>query len=205
MNKITKIFEILKSENPYPKIELKYSSNFELLIAVILSAQTTDTRVNLCTSQLFVVANTPHQILKIGINNLLKYIKSLGLYKTKAKNIMNTSKIIIDRFEGKVPNTRKDLECLSGVGRKTANVILNVAFGQPTIAIDRHIIRISNRIPLALGNNVYEIENQLMNKIPRKYLNNAHHWLILHGRYICTARQPKCHTCPIYYYCNNKR
>lgn len=192
-----KIFTRLKAANPKPATELKYKSPFELLIAVILSAQATDVSVNKATRELYKVANTPQAILDLGVRGLSKYIKSIGLYNTKARNIINTCKLLLDKHNGKVPDNRPDLEALAGVGRKTANVILNTAFGQPTIAVDTHIFRVSNRTGIAPGKNVLEVEKKLLKFVPDEFMHDAHHWLILHGRYTCLARTPKCPDCVI--------
>lgn len=199
MNKIKRI-EILtrlRNENPTPTTELNYGSAFELLIAVMLSAQATDVSVNKATVKLFAVANTPATILKLSEAKLKAYIKTIGLFNTKAKNITRTCQILIQQHNSVVPNTREELEALPGVGRKTANVILNTAFGEPTMAVDTHIFRISNRINFAPGKNVLEVEKKLLKVIPDEFLRHAHHWLILHGRYICTARKPRCGACVI--------
>lgn len=200
-NKISAIFAILQKLNPKPTTELQYKSVFELLIAVILSAQATDISVNKATTKLFAVANTPEDILSLGEIKLKKYIKSIGLLNNKTKHILATCHKLIEEHDGCVPNKRIDLEKLPGVGRKTANVILNTAFGQPTIAVDTHIFRIANRIGLVKATNVLSTEKQLLVVVPEKYLKDAHHLLILHGRYTCTARKPKCYQCPIYNYC----
>lgn len=194
---VNKIFTILQSHNRAPTTELVYASNFELLVAVVLSAQATDISVNKATDKLFKVANTPEAILKLGLSGLKTYIKSIGLYNTKAKNIIETSKILVANFNSKVPETREQLESLPGVGRKTANVILNTAFGYPTIAVDTHIFRVAKRIGLAEGATPLAVELQLERIIPDKFKKDAHHWLILHGRYVCKARQPECSKCCI--------
>ena len=206
MNRLkrSKIFKILQQANPNPTTELRYTSNFELLIAVILSAQATDISVNKATAKLYAIANTPQSILALGEHQLLHYIQSIGLYRNKAKYIIKTCKILVQRHKSQVPDNREALEALPGVGRKTANVILNTAFGKPTIAVDTHIFRLSNRIGLAPGKNVNEVEQNLFKHIPKSFVKNAHHWLILHGRYICTARKPKCDQCPIYQLCEYK-
>jgi endonuclease-3 len=191
------IFERLKQQNPNPTTELHYSTPFELLIAVILSAQSTDVGVNKCTDKLFKVANTPEAILQLGVDGLKSYIKTLGLYNAKAENIIKTCRLLIERFDGKVPQSREALESLPGVGRKTANVVLNTAFGQPTIAVDTHIFRVANRTGLAPGKDVREVEDKLTRWVPKAYRMDAHHWLILHGRYTCTARKPRCGSCVI--------
>jgi endonuclease III len=195
--KVNEIFKRLKAHTPEPTTELKYKTPFELLIAVILSAQSTDVGVNKATEKLYAVANTPDKILKLGLRGLKRFIKTIGLYNTKAKNIMLTCKLLLERHDGQVPADRAALEALPGVGRKTANVILNTAFGQPTIAVDTHIFRVANRTGLAPGRNVLEVENALMQAVPARYLHDAHHWLILHGRYTCVARKPRCPACVI--------
>ncbi|GJL76449.1 endonuclease III [Nitrosomonas sp.] len=199
-----KIFACLKSANPEPTTELEYQTPFELLIAVILSAQATDKSVNLATRRLFLKANTPRQILDLGEPVLLEYIKSIGLYKTKGRNIIATCQLLVDQHHGEVPRTRTELEKLPGVGRKTANVILNTAFGEPTIAVDTHIFRVANRTGLAPGKNVLEVERKLLKVVPKEYKHDAHHWLILHGRYICKARKPECAKCIIAHLCEFK-
>ncbi len=191
------IFERLRAADPHPTTELSYSSPFELLIAVMLSAQATDKSVNRATTELFRRANTPQAILRLGEEGLKPYIRTIGLYNGKARNIIATCRILMDRFGGRVPAERKALESLPGVGRKTANVILNTAFGQPTIAVDTHIFRVANRTGLARGKTVREVEKRLLKHVPRQFQQNAHHWLILHGRYVCTARRPRCGSCII--------
>ena len=191
------IFLRLQAANPHPTTELEYHSAFELLVAVTLSAQATDISVNAATRQLFTVANTPQGILDLGEEKLRDYVQRIGLYKTKAKHIIHTCRLLLENHGGAVPQTREALEALPGVGRKTANVILNTAFGQPTIAVDTHIFRVSNRIGLAPGKTVLEVELNLLKLVPDKFKHNAHHWLILHGRYICQARKPKCGICSI--------
>ncbi|HEX7454811.1 MAG TPA: endonuclease III [Gallionella sp.] len=198
------IFLRLAAANPHPTTELEYHSPFELLVAVMLSAQATDISVNAATRQLYPVANTPEAILELGEEKLREYIQRIGLYKTKAKHVIQTCRILVEQHEGAVPQTRVALEALPGVGRKTANVILNTAFGQPTIAVDTHIFRIANRIGLAPGKTVLEVEKKLLKVIPKEFMLDAHHWLILHGRYICRARQPKCAKCLIYDLCEYK-
>ena len=199
--KRNKMFELLKAANPAPTTELSYKSAFELLVAVILSAQATDKGVNKATAKLFPVANTPQKILDLGLRKLKSYMKTIGLYNTKAANIMKTCKILVEQHHGRVPRTREALEALPGVGRKTANVILNTAFGEPTIAVDTHIFRVANRTGLAPGKNVREVEEKLMKAVPDKYKKDAHHWLILLGRYTCVARKPRCGSCPIFEIC----
>jgi endonuclease III len=191
------IFTRFKAANPHPTTELEYSSPFELLVAVVLSAQATDKGVNLATRKLFPKANTPEEILALGEAGLRDAIKSIGLYKTKAKNILATCALLIAHHDSKVPHTREQLEKLPGVGRKTANVILNTAFGEPTIAVDTHIFRVANRTGIARGKTVLEVERKLLNCVPKEFRHDAHHWLILHGRYVCVARKPKCAICMI--------
>ena len=191
------IFARLKEANPAPTTELHYKTPFELLIAVILSAQATDKGVNKATRELFKVANTPQAMLKLGLKGLKQYIRTIGLYNTKAENIMKTCKILAEQHDGKVPEDRRSLEALPGVGRKTANVILNTAFGHPTIAVDTHIFRVCNRTGLAPGKTVREVEDKLMKFVPDEFKHDAHHWLILHGRYTCIARKPRCGDCII--------
>jgi len=202
--KINKIFEIFQKNNPKPTTELTYNSTFELLIAVILSAQATDISVNKATDKLYKVANTPEKIYNLGIDKLKEYVKSIGLYNSKASNIIKTCEILVKNYNSEVPKSREDLENLPGVGRKTANVILNTAFGEPTIAVDTHIFRLSNRLNLAPGKTPLEVEKKLLKVIPDKFKRDAHHWLILHGRYICTAKNPKCANCPILNLCEFK-
>jgi endonuclease-3 len=199
------IFTRLRAANPHPTTELEYSTPFELLVAVILSAQATDVSVNAATRHLFPVANTPQAMLKLGEEKLREYIQRIGLYKTKARHVIQMCSLLVERHGGKVPQTREDLEALPGVGRKTANVILNTAFGQPTIAVDTHIFRLANRIGLAPGKDVLEVEKKLLKVIPDEFKHDAHHWLILHGRYICRARKPKCGACIIYDLCEYKK
>ena len=203
-SKRAEIFARLKAQNPKPTTELKYRSPFELLVAVILSAQATDVSVNKATEKLFAVANTPEAMLKLGLRGLKKYIRSIGLYNSKAKNIIASCKLLQEKHQEEVPARREELEALPGVGRKTANVILNTAFGQPTIAVDTHIFRVSNRTGIAPGKNVLEVENNLLRFVPGQYRKDAHHWLILHGRYTCMARKPKCNECVIYDLCEWK-
>lgn len=191
------MFARFQAANPHPTTELEYNSDFQLLIAVILSAQTTDVAVNLATRKFFPDYGTPQGILELGEEGLRECIKTIGLYRNKAKHVIRTCEILLEEHNGQVPNTRKALEALPGVGRKTANVVLNTAFGQPTIAVDTHIFRVSNRTGLAPGKNVNQVEKKLVEVIPTPYLKDAHHWLILHGRYICVARSPKCKECGI--------
>ncbi|UYG09290.1 endonuclease III [Halomonas sp. M4R1S46] len=191
------IFARLRDHNPEPTTELHWSTPFELLAAVLLSAQATDVGVNKATARLFPVANTPAAILELGLDGLKEHIKTIGLYNTKAENLMKTCRILEEQHGGEVPRTRQALEALPGVGRKTANVILNTAFGEPTIAVDTHIFRVANRTGLAKGKDVLEVERKLMRHVPREFRQDAHHWLILHGRYTCLARRPRCGSCVI--------
>lgn len=191
------IFRRLHEDNPDPKTELAYTTPFELLIAVILSAQATDVSVNKATARLYPVANTPEAIHALGVEGLSEYIKTIGLYNSKAKNVIETCRILMEKHGSQVPDNREDLEALPGVGRKTANVVLNTAFRQPVMAVDTHIFRVANRTGLAPGKDVAAVEAALMRRIPKPYLLDAHHWLILHGRYVCTARQPRCAACLI--------
>ncbi|ENU36915.1 MULTISPECIES: endonuclease III [Acinetobacter] len=195
-------FERLHEQRPDPRTELNYSSPFELLIAVMLSAQATDVSVNKATDKLYPVANTAQAILDLGVEGLKAYIKTIGLYNAKAENVIKTCQILLDQYQGQVPETRQQLEALPGVGRKTANVVLNTAFGQPTMAVDTHIFRVGNRTGLAVGKNVLEVEHRLVKVIPKEFILDAHHWLILHGRYCCIARKPKCFECVVADVCN---
>ena len=195
--KRTEIFTRLRDQNPHPTTELNYSSPFELLIAVILSAQATDVGVNKATDKLYPVANTPRAILALGLEGLKGYVKTIGLYNAKAENIIKTCAMLLTLHDGEVPDNREALEALPGVGRKTANVVLNTAFGQPTMAVDTHIFRVSNRTGIAPGKNVLEVEKRLLRLVPKEFLVDAHHWLILHGRYVCKARKPQCGSCLI--------
>ncbi|MEE9574481.1 MAG: endonuclease III [Gammaproteobacteria bacterium] len=204
-NKRSEIFQKLKAQNPQPTTELKYTNPFELLISVILSAQATDVGVNKATRQLYPVANTPEAIYALGVEGLKKYIRTIGLYNTKAENIIKTCKLLLDEYDSQVPDDRDSLERLPGVGRKTANVILNTAFGQPTIAVDTHIFRVSNRTGIAPGKDVRVVEEKLLKFVPDEFKHDAHHWLILHGRYICIARKPRCGSCVIYDLCEFKQ
>jgi endonuclease-3 len=197
-------FRRMQEINPHPKSDLEYTTPFELLIAVILSAQATDKSVNVATAKLYPVANTPKAILALGEEKLISYIQTIGLFRTKAKNVIKTCQILIEQHGGKVPDNRAALEALPGVGRKTANVVLNVAFGQPTMAVDTHIFRISNRMGLAPGKDVVAVEEKLLKVVPGEFMHHAHHWLILHGRYTCVARKPKCGACPVYDVCGFK-
>ncbi|WP_026224037.1 endonuclease III [Marinobacter gelidimuriae] len=202
--KRTEIFSRLREENPKPVTELSYSSDFELLIAVILSAQATDVGVNKATSKLYPVANTPEAIFALGVYGLKEYIKTIGLFNSKAENVIKTCRALIDRHASQVPRTREELEALPGVGRKTANVVLNTAFGQIAMAVDTHIFRVSNRTGIAPGKNVLEVEKRLIRLVPQEFLLDAHHWLILHGRYTCIARKPRCGACLIEDLCEFK-
>ncbi|MFY1954407.1 endonuclease III [Achromobacter xylosoxidans] len=198
------IFARLQAANPQPTTELEYDTPFQLLIAVLMSAQATDKSVNIATRKFFPQYGTPQALLALGEEGLSDYIKTIGLYRTKAKNAIATCRILIEQHGGEVPQTREALEALPGVGRKTANVVLNTAFGQPTMAVDTHIFRVSNRTGLAPGKNVLEVELKLEKFVPREYLQDAHHWLILHGRYVCVARKPKCPQCGISDLCEFK-
>jgi endonuclease-3 len=199
------IFRRFREANPHPTTELEFTTPFELLIAVLLSAQSTDVGVNKATRRLYAVANTPQKILDLGIDELKSYISTIGLYNNKAKNVMATCQILVDQYGGEVPESREALEALPGVGRKTANVVLNTAFGQPTMAVDTHIFRVSNRTKIAPGKDVDEVEQKLLKFVPKEYLHDAHHWLILHGRYTCVARKPKCWNCLIVDLCEFKQ
>lgn len=207
MNKAkrTEIFQRLKAANPKPETELEYASDFELLISVILSAQATDVGVNKATRKLYPVAHTPQAIWDLGEDGLREYIKTIGLYKSKAANVIKTCRALLDHHNGKVPATREELVALPGVGRKTANVVLNTAFGQPAMAVDTHIFRVSNRTGIAPGKTVRSVEDRLMRLVPGEFLLDAHHWLILHGRYVCKARSPECGRCSIVDLCEYKQ
>jgi len=207
MNKAkrSEIFSRLRAANPDPTTELVYRTPFELLIAVILSAQATDKSVNLATGKLFATASTPAAIVSLGTQGLLPYIQSIGLFRNKAKNILKTCELLMEHHRGQVPRTREQLEQLPGVGRKTANVVLNTAFGELTIAVDTHIFRVSNRTGIAPGKDVVEVENRLMRLVPEDFKKDAHHWLILHGRYCCKARKPECPVCPIIDLCEYRK
>ena len=200
-----KIFEILRADNPNPTTELEYSTPFELLIAVILSAQATDVGVNKATQKLYPVANTPESIFALGEDGLKEYIKTIGLFNSKAANVIKACKMLIEKHNSEVPETREELEALPGVGRKTANVVLNTAFNQPTMAVDTHIFRVSNRTGIAKGKDVVEVEKRLLKFVPKEFLMDAHHWLILHGRYTCVARKPRCGSCLIEELCEFKQ
>ncbi len=203
-NKRHEIFSRLKTENPHPTTELAYQTPFELLVAVILSAQATDVSVNRATQKLFTVANTPKKLLELGVQSLKEHIRTIGLYNNKAANIIKTCEILLKEHDSQVPAQREALEKLPGVGRKTANVVLNTAFAQPTIAVDTHIFRVSNRTGIARGENVLSVEKGLLRHVPASFKHDAHHWLILHGRYICTARKPRCGACIIEDLCEFK-
>ena len=203
-NKRREIFERLRADNPNPTTELNYSNAFELLVAVVLSAQATDVGVNKATARLYPVANTPQAILDLGLDGLKEHIKTIGLYNSKAENVIKLCQLLIDQHGGQVPDNREDLEALPGVGRKTANVVLNTAFGQPTMAVDTHIFRVSNRTRIAPGKTVLAVEKNLLKFVPKEFLVDAHHWLILHGRYICKARKPACGACIIEDLCEFK-
>lgn len=203
--KRTIIFTRLRAENPDPTTELEFKTTFELLIAVILSAQATDVSVNKATRVLYKVANTPEAILALGVDGLKLFIKTIGLFNTKAENVIKTCKALVDNHQSIVPDNREALEALPGVGRKTANVVLNTAFRQPAMAVDTHIFRVSNRTGIAPGKNVLDVEKRLLRLVPAEFLLDAHHWLILHGRYVCTARKPRCGACTIYDLCEFKQ
>ena len=203
--KRTAIYSTLRALDPEPTTELDYGSPFELLISVILSAQATDVSVNKATEKLYPVANTPQAILDLGVDGLTPYIRTIGLFNSKAENIVKTCRILLDEYDGEVPRTREALESLPGVGRKTANVILNTAFGDPTIAVDTHIFRVSNRTGIAKGKTPLEVEKRLIKLTPEEFRKDAHHWLILHGRYVCKARKPLCGECPIIEWCEYRR
>ena len=199
------IYETLRALNPNPTTELAYSTPFELLVAVVLSAQATDRSVNLATRELYKVANTPTAILKLGAERLTEYVRTIGLFRTKAANVMRLAQMLVEQHGGRVPHEREALEALPGVGRKTANVVLNTAFGEPTIAVDTHIFRVASRTNLAPGKDVVEVERRLLKFTPEEFKKNAHHWLILHGRYVCKARMPECWRCPIVQWCEYRR
>ncbi|EAS40322.1 endonuclease III [Photobacterium profundum] len=202
--KRTQILERLRAENPHPETELKWSSPFELLIAVLLSAQATDVSVNKATDKLYPIANTPQAIYDLGVEGVKTYIKTIGLFNSKAENVIKTCKILLDKHNGEIPEDREALEALPGVGRKTANVVLNTAFGWPTIAVDTHIFRVSNRTKFAMGKNVDQVEEKLLKVVPTEFKVDVHHWLILHGRYTCIARKPRCGSCIIEDLCEFK-
>ncbi len=196
------LFATLKAANPQPQSELEYTSVFELLAAVLLSAQATDVGVNKATRMLFPVANTPQKLLALGLERLEGYIKTIGLFRSKARHLLETCRILVQQHGGEVPRSREALEALPGVGRKTANVVLNVAFGEPTMAVDTHVFRLGNRTGLAPGKTPLDVERQLEKRVPPAYRVDAHHWLILHGRYVCLARKPLCHVCTVARYCD---
>lgn len=202
--KVTEIFQRLQERDPEPKTELEYHNAFTLLVAVVLSAQATDKGVNKATPELFAAADTPEKMVALGEDKIREYVKTIGLFKTKAKNVFLLSKMLVENYGSEVPDIREELEKLPGVGRKTANVVLNVYFNQPTMAVDTHIFRVSNRIGLTKAKNPLETETQLLKRIPKEFLQHAHHWLILHGRYICMARKPRCTICPINDLCEFK-
>ncbi len=203
-SEIEPFFATLKAANPRPASELEYSNVFELLAAVLLSAQATDVGVNKATRRLFTVANTPQRMLDLGVPGIEGYIKTIGLFRTKARNLHETCRLLVERHAGEVPRSREALEALPGVGRKTANVVLNVAFGEPTMAVDTHIFRVSNRTGLAPGKNPREVEDKLLQRVPPAYLVDSHHWLILHGRYVCLARKPLCRQCLVARFCDSR-
>lgn len=200
---IEPFFATLRAANPHPVTELEYTNAFELLAAVLLSAQATDAGVNKATRRLFAVANTPAKMVALGVEGVSEHIKTIGLFRNKAKNLVETSRILVEQHGGQVPHDREALEALPGVGRKTANVVLNVVFGEPTMAVDTHIFRVSNRTGLAPGRNPLEVEMGLLKRVPAEYLHHAHHWLILHGRYVCQARRPLCEQCQVLRYCDS--
>ncbi len=202
LQNIEPFFATLKAANPQPETELEYTNVFELLAAVLLSAQATDVGVNKATRRLFAVANTPAKVLALGVDGVTEHIRTIGLFRTKAKNLLETCRILIEQHAGQVPRNREALEALPGVGRKTANVVLNVAFGEPTMAVDTHIFRVANRTGLAPGKTPLEVEMGLLRRVPAAYLTDAHHWLILHGRYVCQARRPLCEQCGVARYCD---
>ncbi len=202
---IEPFFATLAAANPQPRSELVYTSVFELLIAVLLSAQATDVSVNKATRGLFARAGTPQRMLALGLEGVTAAIQTIGLYRTKAKHVMETCRILVDKHGGQVPRSREALQALPGVGRKTANVVLNVAFGEPTLAVDTHVFRVANRTGLAAGPDVGVVEQRLLQRVPQKYLVDAHHWLILHGRYVCTARSPQCQRCSVRQHCDHER
>jgi len=201
---IEPFFATLQRANPHPVTELEYTSVFELLVAVLLSAQATDVSVNKATRGLFPVAGTPERMLALGLPTLTEHIRTIGLYRTKARNLYETCRLLLERHGGEVPRSREALQALPGVGRKTANVVLNVAFGEPTMAVDTHIFRVANRTGLAPGRNRLDVEMKLLERVPAAYRVDAHHWLILHGRYVCTARRPRCEECGVARYCDSR-
>jgi endonuclease III len=199
---IERFFATLAAANPQPQTELQFTNVFELLAAVLLSAQATDVSVNKATRRLFAIAPTPQKMLALGLDEVTQHIRTIGLFRTKAKNLLRTCQILVDQYGGRVPRSREALEALPGVGRKTANVVLNVAFGEPTMAVDTHVFRVSNRTGLAPGRHPLEVEAKLLKRVPAAYLEHAHHWLILHGRYVCLARTPQCQTCAVRAWCD---
>jgi endonuclease-3 len=201
-NQISAFFETLRAINPNPKTELNYTNEYTLLVAVVLSAQMTDKGVNKATEKLFALADSPQKMISLGEAVVLENLKTINLYKTKTKNVLALSQILVEKYGGTLPNTREELESLPGVGRKTANVVLNVAFGLPTMAVDTHIFRVSNRTGLAKGKTPLEVEEKLLKRVPQEFLEGAHHWLILHGRYVCKAQNPNCKACPVKDYCD---
>ena len=203
-SQIEPFFAVLQAANPRPASELEYTNVFELLAAVLLSAQATDVGVNKATRRLFVVANTPQRMLALGVDGITEHIRTIGLYRNKARNLHETSRILVEQHGGRVPRTREALEALPGVGRKTANVVLNVAFGEPTMAVDTHIFRVGNRTGLAPGKTPLEVEMRLLERVPEAYRVDAHHWLILHGRYVCVARRPRCEECMVATFCDSR-
>jgi endonuclease-3 len=203
-SQIEPFFAVLQAANPQPATELEYTSVFELLAAVLLSAQATDVGVNKATRRLFPIADTPAKMLALGLDSITEHIRTIGLFRTKAKNLLETCRILVEQHGGIVPRTREALEALPGVGRKTANVVLNVAFGEPTMAVDTHIFRVSNRTGLAPGKNPLEVEQGLLRRVPERYRIDAHHWLILHGRYVCQARRPLCGECAVAAFCDSR-
>jgi len=203
-SQIEPFFAVLKAANPQPNTELEYTNVFELLAAVLLSAQATDVGVNKATRRLFPAANTPQKMLALGVDGITEYIKSIGLYRTKARHLHETCRLLVERHGGVVPRSREALEALPGVGRKTANVVLNVAFGEATMAVDTHIFRVGNRTGLAPGKTALEVEKKLLERVPPAYLVDAHHWLILHGRYVCVARRPLCEECAVAQFCDSR-
>jgi endonuclease-3 len=203
-SQIEPFFAVLQAANPQPASELEYSNVFELLTAVLLSAQATDAGVNKATRRLFPVANTPARMLALGVEGITEHIRSIGLFRTKARNLHETSRLLLEQHDARVPRTREALEALPGVGRKTANVVLNVAFGEPTMAVDTHIFRVANRTGLAPGRTPFEVETGLLERVPRAYRVEAHHWLILHGRYVCVARRPRCEACAVAPFCDSR-
>jgi endonuclease III len=202
LESVERFFATLAAANPQPQTELQFTNVFELLAAVLLSAQATDVSVNKATRRLFAIAPTPQKMLALGLDEVTEHIRTIGLFRTKAKNLLRTCQILVEQHGGLVPRSREALEALPGVGRKTANVVLNVAFGEPTMAVDTHVFRVSNRTGLAPGRNPLEVESRLLKRVPAAYVEHAHHWLILHGRYVCLARTPQCQTCAVSAWCD---